>query len=221
MKRVTVTLRPEGARLPPAAHVYRAAGAVDRAEGLQWNVSGDPTTLMARVEGDPEGTAAALEAHPTVIDYDLVAVEDRECYVRTRSERTEVARQLFGRYADSELIVVPPVEYDDRGMVMTVVGEPGDLQRGVDAPPDGIAVSVESVGEFASVPGPVLARLSDRQREALTAAVEVGYYDVPRETTHEAVAERLGVAPSTASEHLRKAESKVVRALVEEGTPDG
>ncbi|MFC6975764.1 helix-turn-helix domain-containing protein [Halomicroarcula sp. GCM10025709] len=56
-------------------------------------------------------------------------------------------------------------------------------------------------------------RLSDRQREAVEAALSLGYYDIPRTATHEAVADALDCAPSTAAEHLRKAESRVLHAL--------
>ncbi|MEF8906631.1 MAG: helix-turn-helix domain-containing protein [Haloarculaceae archaeon] len=42
----------------------------------------------------------------------------------------------------------------------------------------------------------------------------MGYYDQPRATTHEEVAPQLGCAPNTASEHLQKAEAKLVNAVV-------
>ncbi len=53
-----------------------------------------------------------------------------------------------------------------------------------------------------------------RQRAAVRAAVDLGYYDQPRRATHGDVAERLGCAASTASEYLRKAEAKLVRAAM-------
>ncbi|NEU57192.1 helix-turn-helix domain-containing protein [Halorussus sp. MSC15.2] len=53
---------------------------------------------------------------------------------------------------------------------------------------------------------------TERQQEAVETAVAVGYYDVPRTATHEDVAAELACAPSTASEHLRKAESKVLQS---------
>jgi predicted DNA binding protein len=54
--------------------------------------------------------------------------------------------------------------------------------------------------------------LSDRQREALEVAVELGYYDTPREATHTDIAAELDCAPNTASDHLQKGEAKLVRA---------
>lgn len=57
--------------------------------------------------------------------------------------------------------------------------------------------------------------LSERQREAVTVAMELGYYEQPREATHEEIAAELGCAPNTASEHLQKAEAKLVEAGIE------
>ncbi|MFQ3294867.1 MAG: putative DNA binding protein [Halobacteriales archaeon] len=56
--------------------------------------------------------------------------------------------------------------------------------------------------------------ISERQRVAVLAALELGYYDTPRRATHEEVADAIWVAPSTVSEHLQKAELKLVRATM-------
>ncbi len=56
--------------------------------------------------------------------------------------------------------------------------------------------------------------LTDRQTAALAAAVEMGYFDSPRRASIEDVAARLGISPSTAVEHLRKAEKKVLESYV-------
>jgi predicted DNA binding protein len=52
--------------------------------------------------------------------------------------------------------------------------------------------------------------LTDRQVAALAAAIEIGYFDTPRRASAEDLAAKLGVSPSTAVEHLRKAEKKVL-----------
>ncbi|WP_226022679.1 bacterio-opsin activator domain-containing protein [Halomicrobium salinisoli] len=61
----------------------------------------------------------------------------------------------------------------------------------------------------------VRTRLTDRQREALRAAHEEGYFEWPREATGEDLAERLGITPPTFSQHLRAAERKLVAAAFE------
>lgn len=56
-------------------------------------------------------------------------------------------------------------------------------------------------------------RLTDRQREVLLAAYREGYFETPRETKIEALAERLNVAPSTVHEHLTAAQRTVFAEL--------
>ncbi len=63
--------------------------------------------------------------------------------------------------------------------------------------------------------------LTERQREVLRAAVEAGYYDTPRATSLTALADDLGVAKSSLSETLHRAEGKVVGEFVAEtAAPD-
>jgi PAS domain S-box-containing protein len=57
------------------------------------------------------------------------------------------------------------------------------------------------------------ADLTDRQRSAFRAAYLSGYYDWPRESTAEQVAESMGIAPATLHQHLRKAEEKLASAF--------
>ena len=61
--------------------------------------------------------------------------------------------------------------------------------------------------------------LTDRQRRLITAAVENGYYDTPRECSLTDLAERLGIAKSTASETLHRAEEHVIKEYVESLAP--
>lgn len=56
--------------------------------------------------------------------------------------------------------------------------------------------------------------LTEGQREILTRAVDLGYYDTPRECTLTELADALGVAKSTASERLHRAEEKAIKSFV-------
>lgn len=58
--------------------------------------------------------------------------------------------------------------------------------------------------------------LTDRQQELLLAAVELGYYDVPRRSTLTEVADHVGIAKSTCSETLQRVERTVVREFVDD-----
>jgi predicted DNA binding protein/CheY-like chemotaxis protein len=58
--------------------------------------------------------------------------------------------------------------------------------------------------------------LTERQNAAIAAAYRAGYFDWPRESTAEEVAEGLGMAPPTFHEHLREAERKLAGTYLEE-----
>jgi predicted DNA binding protein len=59
----------------------------------------------------------------------------------------------------------------------------------------------------------VFSELTTKQIEAIAAALELGYYKVPKKMTTQELAQRLKVPRTTFEEHLRKAESKVLHAL--------
>jgi len=59
----------------------------------------------------------------------------------------------------------------------------------------------------------VLGRLTARQREVLRTAYLAGFFNWPRDTTGEELAELLGVSQPTVNRHLRLAEQRIVRQL--------
>ena len=56
--------------------------------------------------------------------------------------------------------------------------------------------------------------LTDRQREALRTAYELGYFDIPRKTALAEVAAELGISASSASERLRRAQTQLIEETV-------
>ncbi|WP_247730181.1 helix-turn-helix domain-containing protein [Halovivax limisalsi] len=78
----------------------------------------------------------------------------------------------------------------------------------------GIGFSIEHVREIDASQADRL--LTDRQRAVLREAIEAGYYRTPREATLGDVADRLGVANSTASDVLHRAEDHVIHWFAEE-----
>jgi O-6-methylguanine DNA methyltransferase len=61
-------------------------------------------------------------------------------------------------------------------------------------------------------PAGVAPPLTHRQSEVLLEAVRLGYYELPRRSTVRDIAQRLHLARSTAEEHLRAAESAMIRS---------
>jgi hypothetical protein len=76
----------------------------------------------------------------------------------------------------------------------------------------GISFEVESVTQQVEADR----LLTDRQSTLVETAVEEGYYDTPRDCTLTDLAEEVGVAKSTASETLHRAEGKIVKEFVDE-----
>lgn len=58
--------------------------------------------------------------------------------------------------------------------------------------------------------------VTDKQLEALEAAIETGYYKTPREADLETLAERLGISKSAVSQRLKAVESRIVHKIVDE-----
>lgn len=56
--------------------------------------------------------------------------------------------------------------------------------------------------------------LTAKQSHALLKAHQYGYYSTPRSVTTDSIAKSLGVSRSTFEEHLRKAENKVMAAMI-------
>lgn len=92
----------------------------------------------------------------------------------------------------------------------------GITDRFLDAHPDGELVvkrqqpyesPVFSQRHFQEV---VQDRFTERQQEALVAAHEAGFYNWPRDSTGEELADELSITPATFHEHLRAAEKKLV-----------
>ena len=56
--------------------------------------------------------------------------------------------------------------------------------------------------------------ITEKQREAVELAVELGYYDRPRDADLQELATRLGISKSAVSQRLNAVESTLVRSLV-------
>jgi len=56
--------------------------------------------------------------------------------------------------------------------------------------------------------------LTDRQQEALRTAYEMGYFEIPRTASLEAVAAELDISASSLSERLRRAQTQIIETSV-------
>lgn len=189
----------------------------DEARMVDWAPSFDPprVTVLLYLEGDLDRFAGVLAGTDLVRTYDLTRFGDGRGYVYVHSEPHPTEWRLFELALAEGLVTVFPVRYHhDGSLSVRVVGPPDALQAVVEGTPTGVRTSVEQVGEYDLGRPPIPPGLPPRQREALAVAHEAGYYAVPREATRDEVAAALDCAPSTASEHLRKAEARLVETFL-------
>ena len=57
--------------------------------------------------------------------------------------------------------------------------------------------------------------VTPRRRRVLNKALEAGYFDIPRGSTLQEIADDLGIAKTTASQHLRKAEQDIMQFFIQ------
>lgn len=214
MRQVRLTVTPTDPSMHPFFAITDGKGSIDEARSLYCNVADEtrPTYLFA-IRGDPARIGAELDERPEVVAYDISPDEDDMCYVNLQMEVNDLSQSVYGAFARDNVTLVLPVVYANGRAKMTIVGPDAALQECVEALPSSLRVDVDAVGEFANGESP-LSILSERQRDAVMAGLELGYYETPRGATHEEIADRLDCSASTASEHLNRAESKLIKAIL-------
>lgn len=219
MNHVRLTLDAGGreADIHPMYGLMADSEHVERGTALQWNYTGEELGILHHVEGDADGFAAAVDGVPQVVDFELIRAGEGAFYAYVSDELTPEAAGMFEVLAAGTAVVVPPVVYEPDGTVsFSAFGPAADIESAIEIAPDFVDVDVRRVGGMAGLPGLHETALSDRQRQAVRAGLELGYYEVPREASHEDVAAAIDCAPSTAAEHLRKAESKLLHSVLRE-----
>jgi len=206
---------PPGARHP--MHQFLAEqDAIRRSYLRHWNFSNpEYVSTLFHVVGDVEEGRAdylqALEDVPSIREYETTPIDDRSFYVYVREAADEHARRFRELLVDTDLLVVPPIEYGSDGeMVFEIAGESESLRAVVADLPEHLSITVDRLGEYDAQRESLATALTARQEEILAVARERGYYEIPRRTSVREIADEVGCSKSTAANHLRKAEARLV-----------
>lgn len=220
MRYLELSLTPGEERLHPLFSLMAESDAVEEAWMLDWNVAReDTTTTLFRIRGDRTAVTAALDTEDVVREYSVESVTDREFYLFKQTATVPVERQLWLAFNQRRSVLMPPLEYRDGMVVCRIVGTHDELSTAIEEIPDGIEVDIRRLGRFRGDRPGIRTELTDRQREAVEAAIDAGYYEVPREATSRDVAAALDCDPSTASELLRRAEATVLELVFGDPSP--
>ncbi|MFD1564880.1 helix-turn-helix domain-containing protein [Haloarchaeobius amylolyticus] len=160
----------------------------------------------------------AMDDHSQLTDCSLVQWDDDEATIHFET----TAPLLLFSSRESGMPIELPVEIEDGQATIDAIGSRERLSAFADQLEYfGLEYRIEHVRERFHEQH----LLSDRQREVLVTAVDAGYYDTPRCCSLTDVATRLGIAKSTCSEILHRAEGRIVKGFVNElpdvATEDG
>ncbi|WP_256298447.1 helix-turn-helix domain-containing protein [Haloarchaeobius salinus] len=207
MKSMSVELRYAESALAPMHRGLCESSDLDREVVLGGQSVDGVETVSSFVYGEPDAYEALLTDREAVLEYDITPTEDG-CFVYVRQELGPEGLSLLDSLAQDTVVVVPPIEFrSDRTMALTLVGHGDDLRAVLDSFPEAVTVDVRRVSDGVTAHDTAV---SARQQDALRAAWDLGYYEIPRRNGIEAVADELDCAVSTASELLRRAEAHAV-----------
>lgn len=181
--------------------------------------SGEQWILYCALEGaSPSTVADTVAANPEIDSCRVVSAEDPD----TRIELVHTGHSILDAVADAgasvrsgtatpnsaRMTIEAPMSRHVRSIVHDIQAE---------YPAAKLLAQREHDHEITAVgrPDGLLDDLTDRQCESLEAAYRAGYFDWPRESTAEQVADSLDLSPPTLHGHLRKAEETILSALLE------
>ena len=218
MKYVRVTATPDPDLAPRLFGILAGASYVteSRLYDVNFSSSGRLTGLFEGV-GDRERFHADAEPLAGVRTVETAPVTDERFNLLLGLDTTAIPllNRLFDLLTRAGVVLAKPVRYRDDSAHARIVGPAAALQRILDGIPAAVSVAVREVGGFDTRRETPVSALSDRQREALLAAYDLGYYDHPRRATHEEIGDRIGCAPNTVCDHLQKAEKKVMAEVLD------
>ncbi|MFQ3320256.1 MAG: VCBS repeat-containing protein [Natronomonas sp.] len=213
MHEITIELIPNDRHLHEAEHAFSQDSAIQRESIEYLNYLDDGTgILLYRLRGAEKRIIQLLEETDDVISFQTIRVADG---VRTHVHFSVdgTSERLIQLINQHKVAIEFPIECHDRGIRISAIGEQSDIADAVERFPEGLLVEVVSMTPTdASTRHQPL--LSERQREVLEIAISEGYYEHPRSVTRDEIANCMGLTGSTVSEHLRKAESKILSDFV-------
>jgi predicted DNA binding protein len=219
VKHLQVTVQVDDDHAPEFFELLADSPIIAETRLIDWSMTAsEQSTLLYLVDGDPTTFAERAADTAGIDSVELSETTRGRTYVLVVMRPLEMPLFAAIQRASTRpgLLVRKPIIYRDGTMSARVVGDAEPLQRALEAAPDGVEVLVDEISQLQGQAHGPAAQLSERQREAVTVALELGYYNKPRGATHEDVAAELDCAPPTASDHLQKAEATIVRGVMSE-----
>lgn len=213
MRYVTVVAYPDEEGINRLDRRVNELGLEYRAIHRMELLADDTVAMFAEGRGDVAGLDQVLSESPEVFEYSITG-DDAGFFSYTRYAADDLTRLLMEARRESSYLIDMPVEYtDDGGLRATYIGTEAAFADMLSEQSEGVRIEVERTGPYTPGTRHVVSRLTERQREVLCAAVDLGYYQEPREATHNEIAAATELSETTVGEHLRKIEASVFSSL--------
>jgi predicted DNA binding protein len=213
MRYITVVAYPDDGGINRLDQQVNELGLEYRATHRMELLADDTVAMFAEGRGDVEGLRRILTESPAVFEFSLSG-DDTGFFSYTRYAADDLTRMIMEDRRESLYLMDMPVEHtDDGGLQVTYIGTEAAFADAFSEQPESVRVEIERTGPYTPGPRHVVSRLTERQREVLRAAVDLGYYREPREATHDEIAVATELSETTVGEHLRKIEATVFSSL--------
>jgi len=174
---------------------------------------GDRALELGEVRADDPGPVVeAIRSHPDISAYEALWSGEGRAIAQYEARERGLYEFLWASSLPPEFPIV--VENGVMEFDLTATREGfdafGEALEAGDRDYELLSVVHESEGE---------GLLTERQRECVTAALRLGYFEVPRGATLAEVAEELDVDTSTASETIRRAVARVMGQFLLDSDP--
>ncbi|QLD87914.1 helix-turn-helix domain-containing protein [Natronomonas salina] len=213
MRYVKVSLIPTEGDVDPVGDEIAAEPSLQREAILHINRLNDGTVvLLTRLRGDADALDGILGSREDVLSYNVSPLRDgMQAYLH--AEPTPTAAALLDLTQEHEFVLDTPIEYGPDGIRVAVIGEEETVRQAIEDVPEEIRVELEQLSDYDPELRELSSMLTDRQREILDTAADLGYYEVPRRATHQDIADELDLSTTTVGEHLRKIEARMLSEI--------
>ena len=155
-----------------------------------------------------EAVTEALEADSTIEDVRRIVDLDDEWLYQMRW--VDNIRVVVRSLVHERGTITSAYGMNDRWSFRLVFPDHDALSRTYDyCQEEGLTLEIVSVTEMDSEPAGQYG-LTELQYEALVTAYQMGYFEIPQDTTIEGVADELGISAQSASERLRRGHRKLI-----------
>ena len=214
MRFITFLVVPPDGQFHPLEAALEAAG-LTRRSIHRFRLLDDRTVVsLYELHGDRQTAQDVLDDHEAVESASTTALGDR-VFAHVHFVPSALTERIYSIPQNHDIVLDMPMEYAERGALrVTAIGELETFREAMASMTEEVGLRLLGTGDYVPSDNGLYAQLTDRQRETLRAAVEVGYYEEPRQASYQDIADHLGISTGTVGEHLRKIESTVLKGVL-------